>query len=418
MHPNYTNSYIRDSWSLNNSIEHEVKKFKTKAGFNGFETTFGLGTLGASPTTLYGLPSIYQNTGNTGIICADIGKEKPSAYNAYYRLTYLQNQFTPNEKLKLFTQVQYIESGVSGKSYGYAATPTLASKTYLTHYSNRILGEIRANYTLSDHHHICGGITISNDNLEKAYREINPDSYMDTIGSIIVTNMHATFKERKYIIQSNTGVYAQYILNTHILHKTNFIAGARYDLNNIYEETFNPRMGIINQPHEKLSIKLLFGTAFRAPSAFELYSKIPGRIPNPDLKPEKVNTYDLGVTYTPTLSMLIRVSVFQNNLMDIIVQDVTIAPGISQNQNKGTAITKGVELKIEYLTSKIISAFMNLTYLDAVSNDDIKELAMPNVARYKGNAGVTFHISDHVQSLRRSERLFTHEYHCKHTKTF
>ena len=48
-------------------------------------------------------------------------------------------------------------------------------------------------------------------------------------------------------------------------------AGVRYDLYSTFGGTINPRAGLIYMPTETTDFKLLYGTAFRAPNAYELY---------------------------------------------------------------------------------------------------------------------------------------------------
>jgi iron complex outermembrane receptor protein len=74
-------------------------------------------------------------------------------------------------------------------------------------------------------------------------------------------------------------------------------AGVRYDYYSTFGNTVNPRIGLIYNPFEKSSFKLLYGTAFRAPNAFELYFEdgvLPGsQKSNPGLDPEEIDTYEL-----------------------------------------------------------------------------------------------------------------------------
>src|SRR5207244_2903236 len=158
-------------------------------------------------------------------------------------------------------------------------------------YANRIKGEVSANYAFNQHHVLSTGIQCSQDNLERGFRGVIPDTRFDTIEHIPVTNLNATFKSRVSAIQNNLGAYVQYTLHTNLLNKTNLTIGGRYDDNSVYGSTVNPRIGLINQPNEKTTFKLLYGSAFRAPTNFELYTAGGARIANPDLEPEKIQTY-------------------------------------------------------------------------------------------------------------------------------
>ncbi len=65
--------------------------------------------------------------------------------------------------------------------------------------------------------------------------------------------------------------------------------------------SFSPKFGITYHPDEKTTLRASAGKGFRAPSLFELYKvHVRGggkyyREPNPELEPEKIWAYDLGV---------------------------------------------------------------------------------------------------------------------------
>jgi len=71
-------------------------------------------------------------------------------------------------------------------------------------------------------------------------------------------------------------------------------AGIRYDKSyNDAQKVANPRLGLIYKPDTSSAIKLLYGTAFRSPNVYELYYHATADKANPNLKPEKIKTYDL-----------------------------------------------------------------------------------------------------------------------------
>ena len=88
-----------------------------------------------------------------------------------------------------------------------------------------------------------------------------------------------------FYLQDEMSITDQLILN----------AGVRYDYYSTFGNTVNPRIAFICNPFAKTTFKLLYGSAFRAPNAFELYYN-DGEIAskgNPSLDPEEITTYEL-----------------------------------------------------------------------------------------------------------------------------
>jgi len=90
-------------------------------------------------------------------------------------------------------------------------------------------------------------------------------------------------------------VFAAYVQGEFNVTKwLNVTAGGRYDHYDTFGSTVNPRLAFIVTPLDKSVIKILYGTAFRAPSPFELYYQSSTNTSNPDLKSEKIETIELA----------------------------------------------------------------------------------------------------------------------------
>ncbi len=396
-HPQYSNSYVKNAYSFNGNICYTIKKFQTTLGARMYQTPGGWGEPLASPTILLRLPAQgNQNTGKGGMLQSDLNGTPSSFAESFSKTIFLQSEYTLQPKLILFARIQYRETGLTERSYVYLNSPgtNFISNSPAAYYANRVGTELSVNYSLKQHQQFSAGVQIYQDNLERGFRETITDTQFDTIENIPLTNMHATFKQRTYTIQNNLGTYLQYIVNTTLLNKTNFTFGGRYDHNSVYGKTINPRVGIINQPTDKLTFKLLYGTAFRAPTNFELYAAPTGvRIPNLDLKPEKIQTYEANMIYTQLKALCIQLNLFHNQLRDIIIPDVSVGKGVTQNQNAGTASIKGLEAKMDIISLKSYSAFFNFTYQEGTQNDGTKESSIPNIAKVKGNVGFSFNVA-------------------------
>ena len=88
--------------------------------------------------------------------------------------------------------------------------------------------------------------------------------------------------------------YGIYLQDEYALRENWIInAGMRYDNYGGGSDIINPRLGVIYKPDATSAVKLLYGTAFRTPNAYEHFYQTDLDKPNPDLKAEKIKTYDL-----------------------------------------------------------------------------------------------------------------------------
>ena len=123
--------------------------------------------------------------------------------------------------------------------------------------------------------------------------------------------------------------------------------GLRLDYYNDFGPAWSPRAAVVYRPHPKVSFKLLYGRAFRAPTFRDLYdetgvSETAGGVRimgNPELRPETTNTAELGVETTPWRMVTLRASGFYVRSSDVIEVDATFTTG-------GTVLTNFPGLQI------------------------------------------------------------------------
>ncbi|HEY2747053.1 MAG TPA: TonB-dependent receptor, partial [Polyangia bacterium] len=107
--------------------------------------------------------------------------------------------------------------------------------------------------------------------------------------------------------------------------------GLRLDYFSDFGAAWDPRAAIVYQPHPRLSLKLLYGRAFRAPTFRDLYdqtgvSETPGGVRimgNPNLRPETTNTVELSAESTPQRLITLRANAFYIRTDDVIEVDAT-----------------------------------------------------------------------------------------------
>jgi outer membrane receptor for ferrienterochelin and colicins len=143
----------------------------------------------------------------------------------------------------------------------------------------------------------------------------------------------------------NWAVYAQADIG--ILTNLILSAGGRYDHFETFGDTVNPRLGLIYNPCSTTTLKLLYGTAFRAPNAFELYYAGNGYESNPGLQPEKTTTYQAVFEQDLPAKLHFYTTVYRYNIDDLINEEMDSGTGnlVFRNLQKVTAL--GAELGLE-----------------------------------------------------------------------
>jgi iron complex outermembrane receptor protein len=125
-------------------------------------------------------------------------------------------------------------------------------------------------------------------------------------------------------------------------------AGVRYD--DYYtdnESSVNPRVAVIYQPRDSTSLKLLYGTAFRSPNAYERYYVSSGYKINPNLSPEKIRTYEFVVEERRPQGLRLSASAFHYAITDLISLTTDPADGMLVMANVDRAETTGTEFEVE-----------------------------------------------------------------------
>ena len=181
-------------------------------------------------------------------------------------------------------------------------------------------------------------------------------------------------------------IYATYLQDEwNITKDIDLTVGVRHDRFTRFEGTTNPRMGLIWRFVEDAHLKLLFATAFKAPSFQELFlANQTVKIGNSSLDPEKINTYEAGLGYNFTSHIKASMNFFYNRIRDRIKLEDTGSPKQFQNRAGARIIGVETELKADFGNDNYV--FANYTYQDA--EDTRNRNRLPDVPVHNGNIGI------------------------------
>ncbi len=141
-------------------------------------------------------------------------------------------------------------------------------------------------------------------------------------------------------------------------------SGLRYDYYSDFGNTFNPRLALVWQTTEKLTTKLLYGQAFRAPNFQELYSITSRSMGNASLDPEETETLELAFSYNVNEQLHLNANLFEYLINDYIRRDNS-----NTFQNAGKHKILGVEMEAQWQISKAFRLMGNYTWRDPENND-------------------------------------------------
>ena len=159
--------------------------------------------------------------------------------------------------------------------------------------------------------------------------------------------------------RENTYVYVQDIW--HFARDWQLTAGVRYDHFSDFGDTTNPRLALVWSARRNLTLKALYGEAFRAPSFSETrVQSNPAFLGNPMLKPEQLESYELAVNYQPTFDLTLDFNVFHYQWDDVIQFVGDPGAGTRTAQNAGEQTGYGAEFSLSWDVTEALSLTGNL----------------------------------------------------------
>ena len=181
--------------------------------------------------------------------------------------------------------------------------------------------------------------------------------------------------------------YAQDLIsvNTDI----DIVLGLRADNYSDFGTQISKRAGLVYRASDNAIFKLLYGSAFRAPTLIEAYQNghINFRAGDENMLPEETDTYELSAIYSPNLNNKLSLNLFFSKLHHVI--DLEELPYTDPGyQNFDYRISKGVEFEYFFRTEMAHNLYFNASYIDTIytvpedgPNDPAFDQSMPDISK-------------------------------------
>jgi len=203
-----------------------------------------------------------------------------------------------------------------------------------------------------------------------------------------------------------------------LMERFSIFLGGRYDLWNSFDGVsfdtkylskaqryedrtdgnFNPKLGVVYRLTDTLTARGSIGRAFRAPSLYDLYRTwhwgAYTYASNPDLDPEKIWSYEIGIDKEIMGKGLFRVTFYQNNARDFIYS-VSTVPKYYEKRNVAEVETRGIEMEAQYKLAHFWRGFFNYTYnYSKIEKSPEKPILegkrLMHSPSHKASSGITF----------------------------
>ncbi|NMH64603.1 TonB-dependent receptor plug domain-containing protein [Shewanella salipaludis] len=258
---------------------------------------------------------------------------------------------------------------------------------------------ITASYTRLEKHHIRGGIGYVFSDLYKVRETKNfgPDPITGEQlppGSPVVDVSDTPYVYLQEGNRENTYIYLQDIW--HLADDWELTAGLRYDDYSDFGNTTNPRVALVWSSSRKLTTKLLYGKAFRAPAFAETRAiNNPVVLGNPDLDPETLSSYELAFDYRATERLRFSLNLFHYDWRDIIKFTADASGNTKTANNAGSQTGKGLELDLDWRINDLWQVKANYAWQDSV--DEATDRRTSQVPGSQAYLAANWTLSDRVQ---------------------
>ncbi len=175
----------------------------------------------------------------------------------------------------------------------------------------------------------------------------------------------------------------------HFSERVTLYAGGRYDHYDTFGGSFSPRVVLVAEPASGTWLKGMYGRAFRAPSAYELYYEDGSVTQKPalSLESERLETFELAVERRVRTGLRGSLAVYHTRVRNLIGLVTDPADDLLVYANGDTARSTGVEVGLEGQVTS--SLFARASYAYQRAEEGPENLQPVNSPRHVGHVSAS-----------------------------
>lgn len=180
-----------------------------------------------------------------------------------------------------------------------------------------------------------------------------------------------------------------------VLNAENFVGGNVVPFPRSDVWAYNPQAGFFYTLKESTRLHFTFARKTRLPTIKDRYSYRLGQaIPNPDLREERTNNWELGVTHLLGRRTFLEANLFRSDVSNS-TQRFFVQPNVFQLRNLGDARFLGGELGVRSSLTTRLQFQANYTYLSR-RNMSNPSVIMIDTPRHKIYSSATYQVGSRV----------------------
>ena len=379
--------YTKQSESTSFGASAEIGSFGLKRGstdinFAGSNSRFRIST---SKTSIDGISKADEKDGNS----EDDGFESES---------YSVNGSIDLNSLTLKGSLSYMESQVEYDSYGFVTGVQDGDEKSNT---DEFIGSISVNFDLFDSK-LQNLIFISQSDINRDYYSKGSFSFgaegkrelIRYQGNIEVNEFNKIAfgleSEESKVDKDNSTIDGSFLLyefkpNSKII----ISSGIRNDDHEGFGSKTTRRISGTFKPSDNLIIRSSWGEGFKVPTIFQsTYFCCGATSANSSIRPETSTSYDFGFElFFNEMNSNFSITYFDQDIND----QINFSFGLGGYENIDKVNSKGFEIALDYQISKLMSLYLNYSYIDSVDGNGS---SLFYVAKDSGEAGLIYELNN------------------------